>query len=134
MKAATLQLNGMPVTFHKSPLIGVPDFPWVDILQLAAALDSPYPDDAIVRLCQRFPDGGDLVKAVSFEGSIVTIVAHPIAQGLAGALDNRDGADRADGGPKHNAYSDIAAQAMRDHFKMPLEDAFAAFRRHNTPG
>ena len=132
----TQNVNGKPVTFYPSPLEG-PDFPWVDIRELAVALDLPFTDDELIRHAQGFPGSKNGVRSISNGPRIVIIVSHPMGQGLAGYADvsrGFQGDDEDHHGPMHWKYCVAAGLSWSELGDFTLNQVFEAFKRHQEGG
>lgn len=126
-------VNGKPVTFF-SPPHSAPDFPWVDVEELAAAfLDT----DAAKRMAQHahnFDRENRPMTTVQNGDRIATIVPHALAQGLCGAIDQWSGSVTAedDDGPAFAAYCQTAGKVAADHWPLSIDQLIYAF--HNPGG
>lgn len=133
-KLGTAEINGKAVSFFAPPHKDGPDFPWVDVLELATAF---LPPDAAARMvdhAQKFGGNGPRVVATEKDGDrIATIMCHAMAQGLCGAIDQLKGfkpTDDEDTGPTHWAYSIAAGRFASEHWPLSLEGIIHAFK-HN---
>ncbi|MBN8292811.1 hypothetical protein JI664_12625 [Rhodobacter sp. NTK016B] len=124
-------INGRPVSFFTPPH-DEPDFLWVDMQELARAF---VPRDVARRLLsntQRFDQGGRVATTARNGSKIATIVPHPIAQAVVGAMDHMSGHPD-DGGPFFSEYCRQAARFSKDHSPMSLDDMLAAFKNSGGP-
>lgn len=128
------EVNGKPVTFF-SPPHTEPDFPWVDVEELAKAF---LPRSAAKRMVQHAHQfsrrEGRSCTTAKNGNKIATIFPHAMAQGLCGAIDQWNGfvaKDEDDNGPAHDAYCRVAGRVGADHWPLSFEDIFKAF---NNPG
>ena len=135
-KLGTTTINGHEVSFFEPPHKDGPDFPWVDVKELAGAFLPPEATARMVKHAQQFGGDGPRVVSVTRNGDdIATIVPHALAQGLCGAIDNWNGfkpADADDNGPVHWAYCIAAGQFAADHWPLSFEGIIHAF--HNPGG
>lgn len=127
-------INGKSVSFFEPPHKDGPDFPWVDMKELAGAF-LPAEDAArMVHYAQHFGEGGQRAVTTAPNGDgIATIGCHAMAQGLCGFIDQRNGfvpADPDDHGPAHWAYSIAAGRFAAEHWPLSLAGVFHAFA-HN---
>ncbi|WP_416463237.1 hypothetical protein [Sphingomonas sp. VDB2] len=126
------EVNGKPVTFF-SPPHSAPDFPWVDVEELAAAF---LEADAAKRMTQHahnFDRDNRPVTTAQNGDRIATIVPHALAQGLCGAVDEWSGFVSTDDedGPAFVAYCRTAGKVAADHWPLSIEQLIYAF---NNPG
>ncbi|MCR6671460.1 hypothetical protein [Devosia ginsengisoli] len=130
-KLGTATINGKSVSFFEPPHKDGPDFPWVDVKELAGAF---LPPDAAIRMvehAQRFGGDGERVVTVTRNGDdIATIICHALAQGLCGFIDQQNGfapADADDAGPVHWQYCIAAGRFAADHWPLSFEGIIHAF-------
>lgn len=129
-KLGEITLNGKQVSVYKPPH-DEPDFPWVDVEELASAF---LEDDAAKRMVahsQRFGDEVRAVATVKNGDRIATIFCHAMAQGLCGAIDQWNGfkpEDDDDTGPAHNSYCFALGRFTADHWPMSFDQMFHAVR------
>lgn len=129
------EVNGELVTFF-SPPHTQPDFPWVDVEELAAAFLGADAAKRMVPHAHNFDERHRLVATAPNGDRIATIVPHAFAQGLCGAIDRWNGfvpADRDDRGPTHWAYCAVAGEVAVDHWPLSFEDIIKAFRNPGGP-
>lgn len=131
----TAEINGKIVSFFRPPH-PEPDFPWVDVEELAAAfLDA----DAAKRMTQHahhFDRQHRPVATARNGDRIATIVPHALAQGLCGAIDDWSGfvpADEDDTGPVFDAYCRVAGLVAADHWPLSIEQMIHAVRNPGGP-
>ena len=131
-KLIDMTIEGEAVAFYAPPH-DEPDFPWVAALPLAKAF---LPEDAAVQMLkntQRFEEG-KTVLTISDGDALVTIMPHPLAQGLCSAIDEilSDTPEDEDG-PALAAYTEALQGVLSKHFVMPFERAMAAFKNAGGP-
>ncbi len=140
MSAARLltkaDVNGKGVSFFTPPH-SEPDFPWVDIEELAAAFLDAEGAKRMVQHTQNF-DRDQRPMATAPNGDrIATIVPHAFAQGLCGAIDHWNGCGRNDeedeAGPAHQEYCLVAGTVAADHWPLSFEEIFHAFKNPGGP-
>lgn len=133
-KLGTALVNGHVISFFEPPHKDGPDFPWVDVKELAGAFLPPEAATRMVEHAQRFGGKGPRVITVARDGDeIVTIVPHALAQGLVGAIDQWNGfkpADEDERGPAHWAYCIAIGQFAAEHWPLSFEGIWHAFE-HN---
>lgn len=133
-KLGEITVNGKQVSVFKPPH-DEPDFPWVDVEELAAAF---LPPDAAARMVghsQRFGDDARVVSTARNGDRIATIFCHAMAQGLCGAIDQWSGLqpeDEDDTGPAHNEYCARLGIFAADHWPLSFDQIIHAF--HNPGG
>lgn len=124
-------VNNRPVSFF-SPPHAEPDFPWVDVEELAAAfLDA----DAAKRMVQHTHnfDRESRPMTTTWNGDRIVTIA--LAQGLCGAIDQWHGfapKGEEDTGPAHDAYCLAAGHVAAEHWPLELDQLLHAF--HNPGG
>lgn len=128
-------VNGHPVSFF-SPPHAEPDFPWVDVEELAGAFLDAEAAKRMVQHTQNFDRENRPMTTTSNGDKIVTIVPHALAQGLCGAIDQWNGfvLEGEDGaGPAHDAYCTAAGHVAAEHWPLELEQMLHAFRNSGGP-
>jgi hypothetical protein len=133
-KLGEITLNGKQISVFKPPHDD-PDFPWVDVEELAKAFLPRAAARRMVSHSQRF--GGDVraVSTVRNGDRIATIFCHAMAQGLCGAIDQWKGfkpKDDDDTGPAHDTYCLAMGKFAADHWPLPFDQLIHAF--HNPGG
>lgn len=128
IKLATAEINGKSVDFFEPPHME-PDFPWVDVFQLARAFLSKGAARAMLKNAKGF-DGGKSAPTLTCDGVLVTIQCHAMAQGMCGGIDNVKGNYDEDG-PVFKAYTEAAGIILMNHTDMTPDEALEAF---NNPG
>ncbi len=127
-------INGRQVSFF-SPPHTEPDFPWVDVEELAAAFLEPDAAKRMVQHTHNFDRNNRPVTTARHGDKIATIIPHAFAQGLCGAIDQWDGfvkKDEDETGPAHDAYCRAAGHVAADHWPLDLDQLIHAF--HNPGG
>lgn len=127
-------INGKPVSFF-SPPHTEPDFPWVDIEELASAFLETEAAKRMVQHAHNFDRNTRPVTTARNGDKIATIVPHAFAQGLCGAIDQWNGfvgKDEDDTGPAYDAYCRTAGHVAADHWPLDLNQLIHAF--HNPGG
>ncbi|VXD07568.1 conserved hypothetical protein [Sphingomonas sp. T1] len=128
-------VNGHQVSFF-SPPHTQPDFPWVDIEDLAAAFLDTEAAKRMVQHAQNFDRDKRPVTTARNGDKIATIIPHALAQGLCGAIDQWNGfveKDEGDTGPAHNAYCRTAGIVAADHWPLDFDQLIHAFRNPGGP-
>lgn len=131
---ATADINNQSVSFF-SPPHTEPDFPWVDVEELAAAFLDVEAAKRMVRHAHNFDRESRPVTTARSGDKIATIIPHAFAQGLCGAIDQWTGfvgQEEDDTGPAHDAYCAAAGRVMADHWPLELDQLIHAF--HNPGG
>lgn len=131
---ARAEINGRPVSFF-SPPHTEPDFPWVDVEELAAAFLEAEAAKRMVQHAHDFDRQNRPVTTARNGDKIATIISHAFAQGLCGAIDQWDGfvgKNEDDTGPAHDAYCQAAGPVAADHWPLELDQLIHAF--HNPGG
>lgn len=135
-KLGTATIRGKEVSFFEPPHKDGPDFPWVDVKELAGAFLPPEAAVRMVEHAQRFGGDGERVVTVARNGDdIATIACHAMAQGLCGAIDLWGGfkaKDADDNGPAHWEYCIAAGRFAADNWPLSFEGLMHAF--HNPGG
>jgi len=131
MKLGEIEVNGKTVSVFEPPH-AEPDFPWVDVEELAGAY-LPRPEARrIVKMTHKF--GGDTrAYATARNGDrIATIICHAMAQGLCATIDVKKGwKDPEEPGPVHREYCLALGRFAASNWRMSLDEIFHAF---NNPG
>ncbi len=123
-KLGDITINGKTVSVFEPPHAD-PDFPWVDVEELAKAFLPRSAAKRMVRHVHQF-DGDARRYATAKNGDrIATIICHAMAQGLCGAIDQWNGSTE-DEGPAHRQYC-LAFGVFARHWPMSFEDMFHAF-------
>jgi hypothetical protein len=129
------EINGRPVSFF-SPPHSEPDFPWVDVEELASAFLDGEAAKRMVQHAHNFDrDNRPVVTAKNGE-RIATLIPHALAQGLCGAIDQWNGfveKDEDDTGPAHDAYCRAAGHVAADHWPMSIDQLIYAVRNPGGP-
>lgn len=126
IKLAAAKINGKKVDFYEPPHME-PDFPWVDVFQLARAFLPKGAARAMLKNAEGF-DGGKSVLTVTCDGALVTIQCHAMSQGMVMAIDGH-GED----GPAHKAYAEAAGSILVANTDMTLEETLEAFHNPGEP-
>lgn len=128
-KLGTIALNGKPVTVFKPPH-SEPDFPWIDVEELAGAWLSPAEAKAIVKMTHKYNAGSRPYTVVRNGSRVATIVCHALAQGVCGSIDHKHGwaGYEDESGPVATAYATTLAAFAKVHWPLPLEDMLHAFQ------
>jgi hypothetical protein len=132
VKLGEITVNGKQVSVFKPPH-EEPDFPWVDVEQLAKAFLPRQAAKRIVEMTRKF--GGDHRSyATARNGDrIAIIVCHAMAQGLVGMIDHFNGyVDEEESGPAHQEYCFALGKFSADKAPMSFDDLMHAF--HNPGG
>lgn len=130
MKLGEITIKGSAVSMFAPPH-NEPDFPWVDVEELAQAFLPPSAAKRMVSHAQQF--GGDTRTCATARNGdrIATIIPHALAQGLCGAIDQWSG-DKADEGPAFLEYCRAAGRFAADKSPMSIDALIHAF--HNPGG
>lgn len=132
-KLSTATINGREVSFFRPPH-DEPDFPWVDVEELARAFLPKAAAKRMVSHTQQFERDNRPVVTVRNGNRIATIMCHAMAQGLCAAIDEVKGhKDDCDGedGPCYTEYCSKASGIMSEHCRLNLSEMLHAF---NNPG
>lgn len=132
---ARADVNGKSVSFF-SPPHAEPDFPWVDVEELAAAFLETEAAKRMVQHAHDFDRDNRPVTTARNGDKIATIIPHAFAQGLCGAIDHWNGfaeKDEYDTGPAHNAYCQTAGHVALDHWPLDFDQLIHAFHNHGGP-
>ena len=132
-KLGEITVNGKQVSVFQKPH-DEPDFPWVDVEELAKAFLPRARARRIVAMTHKFSVGdGIRTCATAANGDrIATIICHAMAHGLCGLVDWEAGHGKDDAGPAHTAYSVAMGQFISDRGLMSWQDMLRAF--NNTGG
>jgi len=128
-------VNGRDVSFF-SPPHPQPDFPWVDVEDLAAAFLDAEAAKRMVQHAHAFDRDKRPVTTARNGDKIVTIIPHALAQGLCGAIDQWQGfvgKDEDDTGPAYDAYCRAAGVVAADHWPLDFDQMIYAFRHPGGP-
>lgn len=132
---ARADINGQSVSFF-SPPHAEPDFPWVDIEELAGAFLDAEGAKRMVQHVHNFDRDHRPVATAQNGDRIATIAPHAIAQGLCQAIDQWSGFvanDDEDNGPAFWAYCAKAGVIAADHWPMDFADLIHAFKNPGGP-
>lgn len=131
MKLGEISIKGRAVSMFAPPH-DEPDFPWVDIEELARAFLPRSAAKRMVSHAQQF-EGDTRACATSRNGNrIATIVPHALALGLCGAIDQWSGHKGDSEGPAHLEYCLAAGRFAADKSPMTIDALIHAF--HNPGG
>ena len=128
-------VNGKPVSLF-SPPHSEPDFPWVDVEELARAFLNRSAAKRMVSHAHEFDRRNRPVTTARNGDKIVTIIPHAFAQGLCGAIDHWNGfiaKNEDDTGPAHDAYCSTAGRVAADHWPLEIDQLVYAFRNPGGP-
>lgn len=129
------EVNGRLVSFFSPPHME-PDFPWVDVEELARAFLPRPAAKRMVRHAHDFDRSNRPVTTTRNGDRIVTIMPHAFAQGLCGAIDQWNGfveKDPDDTGPAHDAYCAVAGRVAADHWPLEIDQLIHAFKNPGGP-
>lgn len=126
-KLDEITVLGKQVSIFKPPH-DEPDFPWVDLAELASAFYPESEIDHIVEMTKMFGEGQRAYATARNGDKIAMIVCHAMAQGLCGLVDFTNGQGKEDPGPAHQVYSLAFAKFAADNYPMSFEEIFHAFR------
>ncbi|MGE6740266.1 hypothetical protein ACQKGC_08350 [Allorhizobium pseudoryzae] len=130
------KINDLPVSFFTPPH-DEPDFPWVSVRDLVVALEGDEETaDRFVRHTWNFNEKNDVYTTAKDGDRIVTIIPHVMAQGIAGAFDEKNGfvaTEDEDAGPCHWAYCIAAGRTAVDHWPLSFQEMFAALENCGGP-
>lgn len=131
-KLGEISVNGKTVSVFRPPH-DAPDFPWVDVEELALAFLSLTRAKRIVAMTRDFGNDSRAYATAKNGDRIAIIVCHAMAHGLCGMVDFENGyrGDH-DQGPAHRAYSLAFGVFAADHWPMSFKDIIHAY--HNTGG
>lgn len=132
---ARTDINGQQVSFY-SPPHSEPDFPWVDLEDLASAFLEGDAAKRMVQHAHNFDRDNRPMTTVRSGDRIATIVPHALAQGLCGAIDQWNGfvgKDEDDTGPAYDAYCRAAGHVAADHWPLDLDQMVQAVRNPGGP-
>ncbi len=132
-KLGEIVVNGRQVSVF-SPPHSDPDFPWVDVEELARAYVSRTRAKRIVAMTKDF-GGTTRAYATARNGDrIAIIVCHAMAQGVCGLVDFENGyRDEFGEGPVHRAYSLALGVFAAEHWPMDFDAIFHAFKNPGGP-
>lgn len=127
-KLGEITLNGKTVSVFRPPH-DEPDFPWVDVEELAKAYRPRQEARRIVKMTHQFGDGKRAYATARNGDRIATIIPHAMAHGLVATIDFGNG-HRGDPeeGPVHREYSIALGVFTAKHWSMSFEDIFHAFK------
>lgn len=130
-KLGEITLNGKQVSVFKPPH-DEPDFPWVDVAELASALMDDGAAARIVKMTRGFGSDKRAYAVAKNGDGIATIICHAMAQGLCSMVDFHSGwRGDPDGGAAHREYGFAFGKFAADHWPLSFEDIRHAF---NNPG
>lgn len=127
-KLGEITVNGRRVTVFRPPH-NDPDFPWVDVEELAKAYLPEARARHIVEMTHSF--GGDVrAYATARNGDrIATIICHAMAHGLVGMVDFQNGyRGEFEEGPAHREYSLAMGVFAADNWPMRFGEIIHAFK------
>jgi hypothetical protein len=131
-KLGEITVNGHQVSVFRPPH-SEPDFPWVDVAQLAQAYLGDDGSQHVVAMARQFGADKRAYAVAKNEDGIATIVCHALGQGLCRMVDHKNGwRGEADDGPAHREYCLAFGVFAADHWSMSIEDIVHAF--HNPGG
>lgn len=131
-KLGEIELNGKKVSVFKPPH-DEPDFPWIDVEELARAYLPRSEARGIVKKTHAF--GGETRACATAKNGdrIATIIPHAMAQGLCGLIDFKQGHHTPDDdGPVQMEYGKKLSKFAIDNWPMDLEQMIWAY--HNPGG
>jgi len=131
MKLGEITIKGRAVSMFAPPH-DEPDFPWVDVEELARAFLPRSAAKRMVSHAQRFGGETRACATVHNRDRIATIICHAMAQGLCGAIDQWNGHKGDAEGPAHLEYCFAAGSFAADKSPMTLGALIHAF--HNPGG
>lgn len=127
-KLGDITINSKSVSVFRPPHDD-PDFPWVDVQELAQAYLPEVEAARIVTMTHAF--GGDTRACVSVKSGdrIATIICHAMAHGLVGMIDFKNGhRGELEEGPAHREYSIALGVFAADHWPMSFAEIKHAFK------
>jgi hypothetical protein len=130
-KLGTATINGHQVSFFKPPH-SEPDFPWVDVEELASAFLPADEAKRLVEHAQGFDRDARPVATARNGDRIATIMPHVLAQGLCAAIDQFDGHAEEEG-PAFAACCRAAGRFAAEHWPMSFDDIITAFHHPGGP-
>jgi hypothetical protein len=131
-KLGEITLNGKQVSVFEKPH-NEPDFPWIDVEELAKAYLPRAEARRIVSMTHKFGEGYRACATARNGDRIATIICHAMAQGLCAMIDFKKGfRDPEAAGPVHMEYSVALGHFVHDYSPMSLEEMVRAF--HNPGG
>lgn len=126
-------INGKDVSFFTPPH-SEPDFPWVDVAELASAVCHGDEAALLANAAYLYRPGGHRTSATAVDGSrICAIICHAQAQGLMGAIDQLHGFEKDDVRPAFDAYCFAAWEIVRTHCQYGLTDLLKAYSNVGGP-
>lgn len=133
---AAVEINGKSVSFFTPPH-DEPDFVWVDVEELTKAFLSRPAARRMVKHAQNFDRKNRAAETAAHNDKIVTIISHPMAQGLCSAIDaiNGNEVNREEGmdGPAFREYCTAAAKVGSDRESISFEWIIAAYKNQGGP-
>lgn len=136
MKARKLgeaTINGKAVSFF-SPPHDEPDFPWVDVYELARAFVPKPKAKELVERSKRFSKGPSAVSTARNGAKVSIIMCHAMAHGLMMTIDFGNGWRKDDeNGPAFREYSTAAARMAADKMDLSFEEMAHAFQNPGGP-
>jgi hypothetical protein len=127
-KLGEINLNGKPVSVFKPPH-KEPDFPWVDVAELACAYLGDEAAQSVVRMTREFGVEKRAYAVAKNGDGIATIVCHAMAQGLCQMIDHQNGwRGEAEEGAAHREYGFALGRFAADHWPLSFDDIFHAFK------
>ena len=127
-KLGEITVSGYQVSVFRPPH-HEPDFPWVDVTELAAAYLGKDAGNLVVRVTRQFGTQKRAYAVARNGDNIATIVCHAMAQGLCGMIDLKNGWDGDDdNGPVHREYCLAFGIFAADHWPMTFDDIRHAFQ------
>ena len=130
-KIGEIAVNGKQVSVFRPPH-DEPDFPWVDVEELAKAFLPRAEARRIVTMTHKF--GGDVRTCATVRSGdrIATIICHAMAQGLCQMIDWKKGhRGETESGPAHREYGLAFGAFAAERCPMSFEEIVHAF---NNPG
>lgn len=132
----TATIEGKTVSFF-SPPHGEADFLWVDVEELALAFLPPADARRMVSHAQNFDRANRAAETAVSGDRIVTIIPHPMAQGLCALIDQMNGhplpKEDECGGPANLAYVVALADTQRKYRPLSIGGLIAAFKNQGGP-
>ncbi len=133
----TATINGKTVSFF-SPPHGEADFLWVDVEELALSFLPPADARRMVSHAQNFDRANRAAETAVNGDKIVTIISHPMAQGLCSLIDQMSGHplpkdDEWGGGPANLAYVVALADTQSKFRPLGISGLIAAFKNQGGP-
>lgn len=132
----TAEINGKNVSFFTPPH-DEPDFIWVDVEELAKAFLPRSAARRMVKHAQNFDRKNRAAETAAHNDRIVTIISHPMAQGLCSAIDaiNGNEVNREEGmdGPAFREYCFAAAKVGQKQETLSFDWIVAAYKNQGGP-